>query len=129
MLGAVGVVLNEVEDVGVIGVEEADVVAAALLDGGVEAALGLAGAPEPEVAAVQHGPQVLPVGRLVQHLTPLAAHLQPGDRYYYSSLDLFMLWFQFLNSNILVALGSHVTGPCVRCKSSKSGNQIIPIFL
>ena len=102
MLGAVGVVLNEVEDVGVVGVEEADVVAAALLDGGVEAALGLAGAPEPEVAAVQHGPQVLPVGRLVQHLTPLAAHLQPGDRYYYSSLDLFMLWFQFLNSNILV---------------------------
>ena len=100
VLGAVGVVLDEVEDVGVVGVEEADVVAAALLDGGVEAALGLAGAPEPEVAAVQHGPQVLPVGRLVQHLPPLAAHLQPGDR-------LFIIRFiygsnQFLNSNILV---------------------------
>ena len=32
VLGAVGVVLDEVEDVGVVGVEEADVVAAALLE-------------------------------------------------------------------------------------------------
>ena len=111
MLGAVGVVLNEVEDVGVIGVEEADVVAAALLDGGVEAALGLAGAPEPEVAAVQHGPQVLPVGRLVQHLPPLAAHLQQGNRL--PSLDLFMVPISQHQHPSMMALGcKHVGASC-----------------
>ena len=111
MLGAVGVVLNEVEDVGVVGVEEADVVAAALLDGGVEAALGLAGAPEPEVAAVQHGPQVLPVGRLVQHLPPLAAHLQPWNRL--PSLDLFMVPISQQQHPGMMAFGcKHVGASC-----------------
>ena len=110
VLGAVGVVLDEVEDVGVVGVEEADVVAAALLDGGVEAALGLAGAPEPEVAAVQHGPQVLPVGRLVQHLPPLAAHLRPGDR-------LFIIRIRFIyGSNFSTATSWWYDGCSVGCK-------------
>ena len=41
MFCAMGIILNEIEDVSIVGVEEADVVMASELDAGVEAPLVL----------------------------------------------------------------------------------------
>ncbi len=80
VLGALRIVLDEVEDVRVVGVEQADVVVAALLDGEVEGAFAgallLGGVPGAEVATAEDGTEVAPERRLVQNLPPSFAHLR-----------------------------------------------------
>ncbi len=80
VLGALRIVLDKVEDVRVVGVEQADVVVAALFDGEVEGAFAgallLGGVPGAEVATAEYGTEVAPERRLVQHLPPSFAHLQ-----------------------------------------------------
>ena len=69
VLCAMRIVLNEIEDVSIIGVEEADVVMAPELDAGVETPFVLspllAGVPRPQITTVEHGAEILPVWGLV----------------------------------------------------------------
>ena len=69
VLCAMRIILNEIKDVSIVGIEEADVVVAPELDAGVEAPLVLspllARVPGPQVATVEDRAQVLPVGGLV----------------------------------------------------------------
>ena len=69
MLCAMRIILNEIKDVSIVGIEEADVVVAPELDAGVEAPLVLspllARVPGPQVATVEDRSEVLPIGGLV----------------------------------------------------------------
>ncbi len=68
------VVLYEVKDVGVVGVEQTEVVVGARLDGVVEVAFGR-GAPGAQVTTAKNRAEVAPIGRLVGHLAPAFANL------------------------------------------------------
>ena len=69
MLCAMRIILNEIKDVSIVGIEETDVVMAPELDAGVETAFVLspllAGVPRPQITTMEHWPEILPVGRLV----------------------------------------------------------------
>ena len=69
MLCAMRIILNEIKDVSIVGVEETDVVMAPELDAGVETAFVLspllAGVPRPQITTVEHWPEILPVWGLV----------------------------------------------------------------
>ena len=79
VFGPVRIVLDEVEHVTVVGVQEADVVMAAQLEGEVKLSFVLPPlltiVPCPEVTAVKHRPHLSPEGRLVENLSPPSRHL------------------------------------------------------